>query len=495
MDRMACVDVFALPLQLLLRDHPEWEDQPVAVVDRDTAQGVLLWVNEAARARRILPGMKANTARSLDHELRAGTIVPSRIDAVREEVVAALRVFSPHIEPSSDEPGVFWLDASGLGLIHPSLERWARMLIDDLASRALQARVAVGFTRFGTYALARQHGEAIRVMRGPDEEMAHARRVPLSRLDLPAEARDALHKLGVDHVGDLVQLPKTGVRKRFGDEVVRLVRLATNDLWTPLQPMPATTPVHVKKRLDHGERDLDRFMAVVGAELPPLLRELAKRERVLQSIELKLRFEKAVLRVERLEPAEATLQSGRVLELVRLRLEGQPLEDEVIELEIELHGAIGRPGQTELFAAHRQRDPAAGKRALARVRAELGDDSVRRAELVDGHLPEARFRWRPCLDFATATPHAIRRPPLIRRIFSRARPLSSQRRHEPDGWMIAGLEGGAVEEVIGPFVVDGGWWRREIHRDLHFVRTTHTGWLWVYFDRRRRRWFQVGAVE
>ncbi len=30
--RIACVDVPALPLQLVLRSHPEWGDEPVVVV-------------------------------------------------------------------------------------------------------------------------------------------------------------------------------------------------------------------------------------------------------------------------------------------------------------------------------------------------------------------------------------------------------------------------------------------------------------------------------
>ena len=495
MDRMACVDVLALPLQLLLRDHPEWREHPAAVIDRDTSQGVLVQVNEAARRRRILPGMRATTARALDHELRAGTVPDARVVAVREEIVAALRVFAPGVEPSADEPGVFWLDASGLGLLHPSLERWARLVVDDLAGRRLRARIAVGFTRFGTYALARQGRIAVQVLRDPDEEMTRARAVPLARLDLPPDARDALHKLGIERVDDLVRLPRNGVRRRFGDEVVRLVRLATGDLWTPLQPVPAREPVRAKQRLDHGERDLDRFLAVVGRKLPPLLRTLAARQHLLQTIELRLHFEKAECRTEHLQPAAPTLQSARILELVRLRLEGRPLEDEVVELELELHGVAGSPAQTELFDAHVERDPAAGLRALARLRAELGDDAVRVARLTEGHLPEARFRWDRCTDLPVASPRAVRHPPLVRRILPRPVPLSSQRRHEPDGWMILGLEGGAVEEVIGPYVIEGAWWHREVHRELHYVRTAHSGWLWVYFDRRRRRWFQVGSVE
>src|SRR3989304_5548879 len=47
--RLACVDLPAFPLQLLLKRRPEWAAQPVAVVAEDKPQGLVLWVNEKAR--------------------------------------------------------------------------------------------------------------------------------------------------------------------------------------------------------------------------------------------------------------------------------------------------------------------------------------------------------------------------------------------------------------------------------------------------------------
>ena len=49
----------------------------------------------------------------------------------------------------------------------------------------------------------------------------------------------------------------------------------------------------------------------------------------------------------------------------------------------------------------------------------------------------------------------------------------------------------------------GFLWRRltlsgrdgRLEREYHYVRTEREGWLWVYFDRRRRRWFLQGSVE
>jgi protein ImuB len=191
-----------------------------------------------------------------------------------------------------------------------------------------------------------------------------------------------------------------------------------------------------------------------------------------------------------------------VLELVALRLEAleqaHALGSGVIQVQLQLDEVAPIRDQLELFPQNPQRDPRAASAALARVRALFGDDAVVRAKLADGHLPEARAAWGPWGDVPfPAETHArtVLQRPLVRRVFERPVPLSSQRRNEPDGWMILGLEGGPVREVLGPYRVSGGWWVREVQREYHYIRTDRTGWLWVYFDRRRRRWFAQGIVE
>ena len=74
MSRIACIDVPALPLQVLLQREPSWRRHPVAVVDRDEPQGRILWVNEAARQARILPGRRYAEGLSLSAELRAASV-------------------------------------------------------------------------------------------------------------------------------------------------------------------------------------------------------------------------------------------------------------------------------------------------------------------------------------------------------------------------------------------------------------------------------------
>ena len=510
MDRMACVDVPALPLQLLMRRRPAWAAQPAAVVDRDRPQGVVEWVNEAARRAGVLPGMSYAAGLSLAGGLRAAEVPPGDVEAGVAAIAGLLRRFTPGVESSVAQPGVFWLDASGLQPLFVSLVDWGRGIRAHLRTAEFRGRVVVGFTRFGTYALARAGGETDR--RGPDRGVAvledaaaerrAARRVPLSRLDVDPALRDALDKLGVRTVGAFLRLPAAGVRRRFGREAHRLHREATGDLVVPFQPAPSVEPLARHLDLDAPETEVQRLLFLVKQALDPLLGVMAARQEALAGLELRLRLDAPaaaprVERVERIRPAAPTLDVRQVLNLVHLRVEGLTLSAGVIEIALTVSPARATREQLRLFQEGTRRDLRAADRAVARVRAEFGDGAVVRAALADGHLPEAAFAWRP-LD------HVVRPVPapagvrwLVRRFFATPRRVPPPRQRELDGRVSgdAGQGHGQAAGMRGPYVVSGGWWRTPVHREYYFAGAGGREWRWVYYDRRRRAWFEQGAVE
>jgi protein ImuB len=168
-----------------------------------------------------------------------------------------------------------------------------------------------------------------------------------------------------------------------------------------------------------------------------------------------------------------------------------------------------------LFNEKPTRDLEAANRALARLRAEFGDDAVVSAKLTDGHLPEARFTWEPLRrinlprnvlnpstalragsaerlnDLNLSTPNT-----LIRRVSQKPQRLAGGPYHShEDGWLVLGPKHGNIDKLTGPYVFAGGWWNREIQREYYYAETRGGDLLWLYYDRVRRRWFLQGAVE
>jgi len=502
-ERMACVDVAAFPLQLLLRDHPDWKDLPAAVVDQDKAQGTILWVNHRARALRILPGMRHGAGLALSRHLRAGIISRTAIGKAVDALVPRLRRFAAEVEPSRDEPGVFWLGASGLSLLHPRLEEWAGLIHGDIAGAGLHNTVAVGFSRFGSYAAAKS-GDRILVFHTPGEEHDHVRGVPLERLDFTPVVRDLLARLGIHSLGGFLDLPASQVRSRLGREAHRLHRLAAGDLWSPLHPEMPSEPTTAAVLLDYPEADRQRLAVLMEELLEPLLDSLEQRHEVMTSLLLDLRLDDKSQRNEALRPARPTLDRAQILELLRLRMEATALPAGVTEIVLEVRGASPDVRQGELFRGA-SRDHDAANRALARLRARFGDGALLRARPRSGHLPEARFTWEPMEAVPPPRPRRVRLRPLVRRFFPKPVRLlytempGGAEPRVPEPRFADSRAGGTslVRESAGPYIVSGGWWGSgaEVHREYRFIRTGEGPWLWIYYDRKRRGWFLHGKVE
>jgi protein ImuB len=501
--RLACVDLPAFPLQLLLRRHPRWASYPAAVVAEDKPQGLILWVNERARQQGVLPGLRYAAALSLATGLRAGEVKSTEIQKAVRELTHRLMRLTPEVEPASEEPGVFWLNGMGLKFLYPSSNQWARALHADIAAQKFQVSVVAGFTRFGTYAVAKVK-KGITVFNDPAQERQAAQEVPLHRLDLDPDFRDTLFKLGIKTVGGLLTLPPVGLRERFGPKAYRLHRMAAGDLWTPLHPYRPEEPVKQHRILDDPENDTTRLLFLIKQLLHPMLAALAARVQALAGLWLFFLVDKSGWLKEQIRPAVPTLDSNQILDLVRLRLESMQFSAGITEIALEAEASVATTEQLRLFSEGPKRDLDAANRALARLRAEFGDDAVVQAKLKDGHLPEARFAWEPLnrvkipqddLNDLNDLNGPVPKP-LVRRIMAKPVPLpGAPRRTHEDGWLILGHKYGSVDKLSGPYVFSGGWWNKEIQRDYYFAETRRGTIAWVYYDRVRRRWFLQGWIE
>lgn len=537
---LACLEIPAFSLQILLAQRPEWRAHATLVVDEDRPQGLVTHVSTAARRAGILPGQRYAHALGLARDVRAGVVPPSVVGAATAQVLASLRAFSPNIEPSEDEPGVFWIDVSGLGGLYDTLLAWARRVLGELSRAGFSALVALGFTRFGTYAgvkslayeRARSTGgverhEPVRVMLHRDAERALAMQVPLGYLRISAGVRERLERLGVHTLGELMVLPAAGVMKRWGPEALALhrmaQRLAEPDAALPLldevtsdriHPVAEVLPARALAILDFLEHDAHRLLFRIKSLLDEVLTLVRERSSLVAELVVELAFDRGDPPTShRFRPAAPTLDGALLIDLVRLRLESVDLTAGVTEVRLEALETPATPEQMRLFKLGPHQDGAAAARALARVQAELGEGAVGTMCLRDAHLPRARQAFVP-LVFSQGHANALPAPrvalaeapdpsappPLVRRLHPRPEPLPPRPRDlRNDGWQPRDPAHGAIVAVHGPFVITGGWWlgdgASEVHREYAFVETKRGDLLWIYHDRRRRRWFEEGRVD
>jgi protein ImuB len=518
---IACVDIPALPLQLLWRADPSLRTHPVVIIDEDRPQGQVLWACERARAMQVLPGQRYAHALGLCAGLRASVMLPEVMAAAVAEIHVALQQFSPNVEVGSDATaGSFWLDGAGLARVFVDHHedragtKWGDLISADILNSGLECMVVVGFSRFATYAVAKACIGAARVKRtsqrisdhlvvfdSEQDETRVAREVPLARLDMPVKLRDALGRLGVTTLGQMVQLPGGGIMERFGKEAFTLYQLAAGQRWDPLATSKPVVTLQEVVLLDDEERNVERLMFLIKAAVDRLLRSLAERSHAVVALHIECKLKHSVtdvrLQTECVKPASATLDSAALARLIHLRLAGIAAPPApVIEFRVWADTALATQEQLSLFAQKPRRNLQLANEALAKLRAEAGEDAVVRAVLRPGHLPEAMFSWERVIAVSVAVPTQILVQPLVRRVMSKPQMLPPQSTSvRNDGWLLSGLEHGAVVRIVGPYVISGGWWAKDVHREYHFAQTQRGDQLWVYYDRHRRRWFCQGDVE
>ena len=500
--KTACVDVGSFPLQLLLRRHPEWHDRPAAVVSEDKPLGVVVSVNRPARAAGVRVGMRYAAALSLAAHLQAGTIGLGEVAAGVELIIARLLSISPFVEgagPEADveshaacaEPGVFWLDVSGLQRHHASPAALARTIRRRLGELRFDATVVIGYTRFGTRLLARDARRGWLVTGDAAAERSTARRAPLERLPLDPEVLDLLEKLDVTTVDAFLRLPYAEVLRRFGGEAAEVHRSVRSDLELPVQGNVPASPFLHRRRLSHAETDAGRLQRHIESLLDALLDRLRKEDRAVAALHLRLLLEDGSHHHEMIRPAAPTCERRPLVDLIELRLRALDLSAGVDELAVDAEHVRAHADQATLFRTLRQRDPAAGSEALARIRAQFGNHAVVHAVLSDEHLPEAQFRWQPVSEVVLPRPDARRgREPtatgwLVRRMLRQPAEVPTPR-----------------SAACGPFLLSGGWWHvcgarltEGVDRAYYIVRARDGALEWVYHDRLTGRWYLQGWVE
>ena len=278
--------LFALRSELARR--PELASHPVALVAPDTARTPRVWqVVPLARHAGVKPGMTVSQAIGLCPALKLCEPDPVHYDEQFEQLIAALAVVSPVVEPV--ELGRVFVGTDGLeGLyggpeeiveaIKRGTRKWERGTGERSSSPCSAFRVPrfafrVGWGRgkFVSWVAATRAkpGAAVIVPVGGEAKFLASQ--PLAVLPLDPDTHRRLQQLGVKTLGALVALPEEAVVSQFGGPGRRLWRLAAGLVSEPVvgrvvpEPIVAAltffTPVGNRDLLAHAlDKLVDRAL-------------------------------------------------------------------------------------------------------------------------------------------------------------------------------------------------------------------------------------------
>ncbi len=493
-------------------------DVPFAVIDGPDERPLILAANEAARDCGICTGMALGAARALVADLVVWRRELAREAALQQRVGLVALNFSPMVALA---PDAVLLEVAPSLMLFRGLKALANRIKREVRRAEVRAVAACAPTPRAAWLLA--HARACGV------EVQHVRRlealpetlakVPLALTGWPQKVTDALAALGIARFGDLARLPRDGIARRFGVEVVRDIEAILGERADPRTPL--ALPEGFTTRLELVCETTDSAQVLHAAEL--LFAEaddfLRARGQATTRMELNLehgRHRATPLMVGTREPARDVRRWSRLL---REQLARQPLEDTVCAVGLTLTDMqVYQPPSGGFF-------PDAGSRAsnidllAEQLLARMGAGSILMVEEGSDHRPERashevvhgvkeeRKAYRPHRVVgrkAEGEGKALSRLPLsvnsapLRQLLpaSVAPPRPIWLLRQPRSLIL--LQGepvhrGALRHLAGPERIETGWWDGAPARRDYYVMANREGeTLWVFHDLARGGWYLHG---
>lgn len=438
---------------------------PLVVTGKRGNAELIVAVNEAAERLGLRAGLILAQARAMHTTLEAIAEDAEADTRLLEKIVDWCLRYTPLV--AVDALDGLLLDITGCAHLYGG----EQALVADLGKRIAQAGFAYNIAIAGTIGAAHaaaHFGKPSGYRCG--EERALLAPLPLAALRLPAEITAALARVGLKRIGDIVDLPRSPLTARFGDDLIRQLDRALGAEHEPLNPRLPVAPYVAEQHFAEPIARDDDVLAIVTRLAGRLQVALERRGDGARRLELILfRTDGEVRRIavgcSRPLRDPAQIRALFVGRLVALADEFDPgFGFDMARLSV----LVAEPSPPEQIGIGGSEDTADMDRLVDRLSARLGARRVRRLIAQDSHIPEAAAAavpaqatgtddgWPAYRHYAAATELAPR--PL--RLLAQAE-LIEALAEVPDGPPLRFRWRRALHEVIaaeGPERIEGAWW-------------------------------------
>ena len=468
-----CLRFCALPLEIFGRADPQ--GTALAIATGSTRPRIVA-ANLSARNRGIGAGMSVSAALALAPELIVQPRNPGMEAQTLAEIAQWALQFSPVLSlPAAD--AVLLEVGAGLSLFD-GLDALLAALETGLQALGFTAAVSAAPTPTGALMLARCL-DAQPVTRLESLERALSC-LPVDTLVCDENMLATFADLGVHRVGDLLQLPRDGLARRFGQALVDALDRALGRLPDPQKPFIA--PERFASRLELPAPVHEAHALLFGAKrlIAALAGWLAGRGLGAMRLRIELEHEDCAPSVLALNLSAPSRDPAHLVALLRARFDRIELPErvEAIRLAIE-EAAPLLPRSSSLLPGC---EPAEASELYERLTARLGDEAVCALAAYPDHRPE--YAWRSA---ALPVKERMPAPAAPRPLWLLAEPLPlAEFLHEALP---------AIVLLDGPERIEGGWWDGgDVRRDYFVARADSGQTLWVFKHPRRNAGWQVHGI-
>ena len=214
---------------------------PLVTAHRSGQIMALAAASPEARALGLHPGMAATHARALVPELEIRDADPEADQALLLRLgLFAARRWTPRAAISG--PDGLWLDLTGAAHLFGGEGVMCRRILAFCARLGLAARLAVAGTPGAAHALARFAASDGPILCPEGAERDSLAPLPLAALRVGEDVLVAARRLGIDTIGDLMDMPRGPLERRFGRTLLTRLDQALGRASEPFDPIVPEEP-------------------------------------------------------------------------------------------------------------------------------------------------------------------------------------------------------------------------------------------------------------
>jgi protein ImuB len=478
----ACIVLPYLALDGVLRRNPQ--TGPLVLVSGPVNARSIVSANREAREAGLHVGQRLSAAQALLTRFDAVPYDRDAVDRWHRFLAAVAYRYSSEV---SLLPHAIVLEVSrSMGLFGP----WPRleaMLRADLAALGFRHRITAAPTPHAAYVLAGvSDGQAVLT---PDAMRRALQRVPIGKSRLPTMAAEALPGMGIRSLGQLLALPRDGLRRRFGAELLVALDRLTGELPAGLDAYRPPDVFDLRIELMHEVENIASLVFPLRRLTGDLAAYLAGRDGGVQRFTLRLEHRDSRVTEVSVGLLTPERESVMLFELARGRLDQVQLPEPVLAMRLvarELPPFV--PAGRDLFD-ERPANAVPLEQLRERLRARLGDRAVHQLDSTTDPRPERAqtVAGNPCRSGFSRDASAFANPesriPNPGSKASRLKPFLQEDGPRPT-WLLdrpIPLRGTAPRILAGPERLETGWWDGgEVCRDYYVVETSLGQHAWAF---------------
>ena len=441
-----------------------------------------------ARAAGVRPGMRRGGVLTLAPDTEVRERDAGREHETLSALATGLMQFSPQVTLAAENSVLVDVSASlrlfgGIRSLLRAMERTAHAI-------GVSASFAIAPTGTGAWILAQGGARAL-------SQRSLLRRLScLPVLLLPPARRyaDWFTGIGCETIGQLMRLPRAGLRKRCGIALPDMIDRATGTApevyeWLELPPT-FSARIEMPDRIEHAEACLFAARRLIVQ----MTGWLANQQLAIARFQIQLEHERGRAAIEPttidIALAEPTWHDEHLVRLLRERLSRVELAAAVIAMRIDAQEVQPAAPASDSLFPEPGGTPADHARLMELLVARLGAENVLRAAPVADHRPEEAARWVPLTDAARWVPPPGDTPRPVWLLEQPVRLL--MRAHRP-------FYGTPLRLVSPGERLEAGWYAGElVTRDYYVAESDDFVCYWIYRERvgsrddEEARWYLHG---